>query len=152
MTKTCYKCKTEKPRDAFFKATKKKDGLQSMCKSCQAVNDKLPHRKHSHNKASAKYYKSEKGEAYHADWQFKKKYGISLEQYNSMYTTQDGVCAICNRPESKGVRLSVDHNHNSGEVRELLCHRCNVAIGLVGESQEIISKISQYLLKWNPKT
>ena len=57
-----------------------------------------------------------------------KAFGLTIAQYDEMSTKQDGVCKICGQPETFR-RLSVDHDHVSGNVRGLLCINCNVALG-----------------------
>jgi hypothetical protein len=64
----------------------------------------------------------------------KQAYGISLIEYNEMYEKQNGVCSICNNYPPAGTLLSVDHDHNSGKVRGLLCVQCNTALGLLRDS------------------
>lgn len=83
-----------------------------------------------------------------------KEFGITLEQYVQMSEHQNGVCAICHKPESvkfkgKVKALSVDHNHTTGKVRQLLCHRCNTAIGQVGEDESILLSMVDYLRRHN---
>lgn len=57
-------------------------------------------------------------------------YGITPAEYRALYTAQGGVCAICQRATGKTRRLAVDHNHQTGEVRGLLCKTCNwIVIG-----------------------
>lgn len=74
----------------------------------------------------------------------RKRYGISIEDYKRMHEHQDGLCAICKGlPQKKG--LSVDHNHQSGKVRALLCSRCNTALGLVDENKTILKTMIQYI-------
>lgn len=80
------------------------------------------------------------------------KFGITLEEYQTMWDAQGGVCAICGRPEtildhrSKKIRwLAVDHNHETGEVRGLLCSNCNKAVGLLHEDIEVIKNVVKYL-------
>lgn len=73
-----------------------------------------------------------------------KKKGITVDDYERMFADQHGVCAICEQPELTR-RLSVDHNHESGAVRGLLCHRCNVAIGLFKENVEVMVNAIGYL-------
>ena len=83
-----------------------------------------------------------------------RKYGITIEQYNEMHDRQQGLCAICKQPESKvdkgtKYKLAVDHNHTTGQVRELLCMYCNNVLGLVEKRKIPIQEIEKYLLKHN---
>lgn len=85
----------------------------------------------------------------------KYRFGINLTEYNKMHAKQRGKCAICRKPEtskhySGTVRcLSVDHNHTTGEVRQLLCNRCNKVIGHCNESIVLLRKMIKYLVKHN---
>ncbi|NBU34381.1 hypothetical protein EBS40_07195 [bacterium] len=67
----------------------------------------------------------EKGRAKHLE----RTYGITLEQYDELLESQGGVCAICREMCVSGRRLCVDHDHDTGKVRGLLCGRCNFGIG-----------------------
>lgn len=58
------------------------------------------------------------------DLYYQRKYGITLDQYEAMFEAQGGVCAMCGRPPGKR-QLDVDHSHQTGEVRGLLCPYCN---------------------------
>lgn len=84
-----------------------------------------------------------------AEWDLQRSFGISLSQYNLMYIKQDGLCAICGKPElgGRGVirKLAVDHDHHTGKNRALLCHRCNTAIGLFFEDEDIMASAISYL-------
>jgi len=74
-----------------------------------------------------------------------KKYGITVAEYRSMVEQQAGLCALCGQPP-KGRRLAIDHNHETGKVRGLLCHLCNR--GLIGriESMKIdMTVLAEYL-------
>lgn len=75
----------------------------------------------------------------------KSKYGITLEQYNEMLNSQGGVCAVCHNPPSESKRLAVDHNHKTGEVRALLCSKCNCALGQLNEDPELIQALLVYI-------
>jgi hypothetical protein len=58
------------------------------------------------------------------------KYGITIDEYNKMLKKQNNVCLICKRPETEhNKNLAVDHNHNTGKVRGLLCCKCNKGLG-----------------------
>ena len=59
----------------------------------------------------------------------KKRYKLTLDQYNEMYRKQESKCGICGIHESKITKkLNIDHNHKTGKARELLCQKCNVAL------------------------
>ena len=88
---------------------------------------------------------------YHRDWKLKKTYGISIEDYENMLADQDGRCAICSLEEKHapyGV-LSVDHCHDSGDVRSLLCNPCNAGLGLFKENQDFLANAITYLKRHN---
>ena len=76
------------------------------------------------------------------------KYSMTLEQYDHMFEKQNGLCLICNKPQT-GKRLAVDHNHKTGAVRGLLCQNCNMALGNVKENITILSKLIIYLKEHN---
>ena len=83
----------------------------------------------------------------------KLRYKISLEDYEDMYHTQEGCCAICGKHNKdnfigkRQVSLAVDHCHNSNKIRELLCSNCNLVIGNALESIEVLEKAIEYLKK-----
>ena len=88
----------------------------------------------------------------------KYNHGITLKQYQKLWDAQRGLCAICGGPETiidartKQLRwLSVDHNHETGKVRALLCANCNTTLGLVMENPEILQKAIDYLGKYADK-
>ena len=77
-------------------------------------------------------------------------YGLSAREYNQRFKTQKGCCAICERHQSEFNRaLGVDHNHEAGQIRGLLCTTCNAALGFFQESPAILIKAIQYLKKHN---
>ena len=69
-------------------------------------------------------------------------YGMTLADYERMLKRQGSVCAICKRA---GVPLCVDHCHTTGEIRGLLCHRCNLALGCSCDDPEILLAAAAYL-------
>ena len=75
-----------------------------------------------------------------------KRYGITQEEYNKILDRQDGKCAICRIQFGSTKRsFAVDHNHETNEVRGILCHRCNQAIGLLREDPAIIARAISYV-------
>ncbi|MCA1569298.1 MAG: endonuclease VII domain-containing protein [Chloroflexi bacterium] len=81
------------------------------------------------------------------DQRLRRQFGISLEDYDERYRQQMGRCAVCSteRPVRGRGRLRVDHDHVTGAVRGLLCHRCNIGIGQFQESAVLLKRAVQYL-------
>jgi hypothetical protein len=80
----------------------------------------------------------------------KSDYGLTVEQHQRLYDGQNGVCAICGQPETRVIggkiaALTVDHNHHTGQVRGLLCSRCNLGLGMFCENIEFLKKAVAYL-------
>lgn len=103
--------------------------------------------------------------AYMRDWQrqmraanpnygkgafLKRTYGVTLDWYNEQHAKQIGVCAICAKPETtvihgRQVSLAVDHCHDTGKVRGLLCVSCNQGIGMLKHDRDLLQKAIAYL-------
>lgn len=66
-----------------------------------------------------------------------------------MFLQQSGLCGICGLPKTntRKISLSVDHDHNTGKVRALLCHKCNRGIGMFGDNLNLLEKAVLYLRK-----
>lgn len=86
--------------------------------------------------------------------QIKHQYGMSLQEYENLHLKQNGVCAICNKPESilspdgsTPRNLAVDHCHTTGKVRGLLCQSCNTALGKFNDSISLLNKAALYIEK-----
>jgi hypothetical protein len=75
----------------------------------------------------------------------KRKYGLTLEQYDAMLAAQGGVCAICHEARPVERTLHVDHDHTTGAIRGLLCFTCNNALGDFRESRELFEAAAAYL-------
>jgi len=79
-------------------------------------------------------------------------YGITPAEYDAMFEAQDGVCAICLKPETMSIAgvkrsLCVDHDHRTGQVRGLLCAQCNFAIGKLDDDPNVILAAAIYLTR-----
>lgn len=82
------------------------------------------------------------------EWYLKEQYGLTLDQHNDMIKTQAGLCAICGKKK----KLNIDHNHKTGQVRELLCRNCNYKVlGLIEKDMNLVMKAIAYLKKWSKK-
>ncbi len=88
--------------------------------------------------------------AYGKEYKWKRKFGLTPEDYNKMLLKQNGVCAICGNKETikrngKIQDLAVDHCHETGENRGLLCQSCNLGIGKLKHDLFILEKAMEYL-------
>ncbi len=85
----------------------------------------------------------------HKDGKLQRSFGISLESYENLLTKQEGKCAICgaekNVYKGKEHDLFVDHCHINGNVRGLICHRCNYVLGMVKDDPELLEKMGKYI-------
>lgn len=91
------------------------------------------------------YYKNNKERI--KDTKLLLSYNITTQEFRSMELDQNGVCKICERKCVSGRELSVDHDHESGDVRGLLCVNCNRAIGNLQDDPELLIKAAKYLKK-----
>lgn len=84
---------------------------------------------------------------------WRRRYGISREDYERLLKEQDGVCAICSTDTvGRGHEyFHVDHNHETGEVRGLLCDKCNRGLGYFNDNALTLAKASSYLRDCNYK-
>lgn len=75
-----------------------------------------------------------------------RNYHITIEKYDEMFDSQDGNCGICRKNQKElRRRLSVDHNHESGRIRGLLCDNCNPGLGYYRDSIFLLEKAIEYL-------
>lgn len=83
------------------------------------------------------------------EYDLQRKYGLSLEQYNILLASQEFSCAICKTKifKGKGKKLHVDHCHNTGKIRALLCNPCNVGLGAFTDSVSTLLSAADYLQK-----
>lgn len=78
-----------------------------------------------------------------SSWQRKNKYGLTTQEYNNLNEQQEYKCAICEKKISKG--LYVDHCHDTGVVRGLLCHSCNIGLGHFKDRPELLRNAIKYI-------
>lgn len=133
--KRCCACGETKPATAFNRRHDR--GLhkvQSKCRDCSnAYNREWT--------KSESFKAGQKARRYRLKW----RYGATLEQYDTLLQAQGGSCAVCKGLSSKGSKLAVDHCHSTGAVRGLLCDNCNRAIGLLGDSADVLRRAADYL-------
>jgi hypothetical protein len=78
------------------------------------------------------------------------KYGITKEQHEQMFISQNNKCAICDKQFMNKSDACVDHNHISGLVRNLLCRNCNFILGYAHDNVGVLLKSAEYINKWTP--
>lgn len=88
--------------------------------------------------------KKERSRGAHAK-AIEKRYGITADDYERLYQLQGGRCAICRMATGRTRRLSVDHDHRTGEVRGLLCRPCNNILGYYRDDPEAFERGAVYL-------
>lgn len=145
--KQCRLCSQTKPLSEFYLKSDK-SGPRSQCKTCWLEK-------------SRSYYKSNRDKAYATKrrWSannpekvklllraghLKHKFGITLEEYDRVLQSQGGVCKIC-RQVSVDRSLDIDHNHNTGQVRGLLCGPCNRGLSSFKDSTLYLQSATEYL-------
>lgn len=140
--KKCTVCGEEKPFDMFHKMSTSKDGKGYRCKACDY---KARKKWTEDNPERSSYSARNRTLKYH--------YGIDIPTYEDMFFSQNGACAICGCTENnttgkrKNWNFAVDHNHNTGKVRGLLCNTCNRGLGMLGDTIERLEKALAYLKK-----
>lgn len=97
-------------------------------------------------------YATEEGRRDRRERNLRDNYGLTVAQYDEMVESQSGVCAICSGPPTQRAheheqRFSVDHDHATGKVRALLCHKCNVGLGSFGDDVGRLLAAIAYLEK-----
>ena len=148
--KICNTCKINKSFSEFQKDKSRKTGTLSRCKTCVAAVYKKRHSdpKISGNKKKKQkeYYLLSKTKITQREFRLRKVYKISSEIYDSLLLFQNECCAICGCSQLKnGRRLSIDHCHKTGIIRGLLCIKCNVGLGSLGDSTYLLKKAIKYL-------
>lgn len=136
---------------------------QYICTICQETRDRSgAYTSIPNNYTCSECIKSHSSQRYarpevqqrHKFLSIKKLYGLSQEDYERMEREQDGKCAICHEPpngkHAKTDGLFVDHNHETQEVRQLLCHQCNHLVGNSRERIDLLLSAIDYLLRHSP--
>lgn len=155
----CTKCKIEKPLDDFALRSGREDkgfgrrGRCSSCKACQEAYRRLPH---NVVKAAAKTRAFTARLREHDPERLRRRerqnnllrlYGIRIADYEAMEAAQAGLCAICQRPPTKGrgMKFHVDHCHATGKIRSLLCDGCNKGLGCFDDDPARLLAAIEYL-------
>ena len=146
----CTGCKKPKSESEFYNYAH-----DHKCIKCMSDDRKAKYAKDPEGHAAKKREYTKRNPDAVRDTKLRQTYGIGLDDYNHMFTEQDGKCAVCKRPETavwrgKTIRLAVDHKDmpdGSKHVRGLLCMKCNRAQGLLEESIDSTLALAEYIKK-----
>lgn len=134
MERQCYVCKETKAIREFSSDRWEGSGRKYKCKSCASSYMREWRRKMPlQNRRQMEWTQN-----------LKSKYGLSPDDYDLILAAQGGRCSICRKPPREQ-RLHVDHDHETGEIRGLLCSCCNTAIGQLQDDPDIAQAAADYL-------
>ncbi len=137
--KRCTKCGEHKPRSEFYPHSVAKNGVSAWCKVCT-------------NRVSSEKQKADKDavKVRNRKNKLKRTFGLDIEMYELMLSMQNYRCAVCGTdfPGGRG-RFVVDHCHDTNRIRGLLCNLCNVGIGALRDSPDLLVKATKYLEKFD---
>jgi hypothetical protein len=151
VTKTCRTCEVDKPLDAFHRNKNGSMGRLNHCIDCrrEKKNQWGPANRDKANESARRYREANRERVEQAQRKSKlmHQYGLTVEEYDEMLAAQGGVCAICKSddPGHGKKNFCVDHNHDTGKVRGLLCKDCNTGLGMFGDSITALMQAANYL-------
>lgn len=156
----CSKCLQALPASSFYSNKATKTGLTVYCKICSLSEQQKYYptkrlnerKKYAVNPAKSllknKKWRKDNPEKLALLFRARnlKKYKLSLADYESICVKQGHVCSICKKPElTKKKFLAVDHDHNTGKIRGLLCLKCNTGLGHFKDSADLLVLAAEYL-------
>ncbi|MEA3057042.1 MAG: hypothetical protein QOD30_2474 [Actinomycetota bacterium] len=152
----------------FYRAAGTRDGHRGECKVCNSAAKKAWYEANRDAvTAKVKRWQQENADWHNAqqrvrrqdpvrkrkerDGHLRRKYGITVDQYEEMLARQGAVCGICLREPNPNISLHVDHDHGPGRIRGLTCFRCNQAMGAFGEDPALLRAAAAYLDEHDPE-
>jgi hypothetical protein len=138
----CGSCKVRKSPEDFSKSSYTASGYYASCKICKrkSANAWLDRNREKSNARHRKHHRKN---------HLKQNYNLTIDDFNRLVQNQKGACAICLNKfaENKSGKPHVDHDHNTGIVRGILCGYCNSALGMFRDNEEVLRNAINYLLK-----
>jgi hypothetical protein len=165
--KRCKVCGEDKPLDDFYRANGMRDGRRNDCKACNnaakrartAANPEANRERvkrwrvenpDRYREAQRRNKRSVSGRRRERDGHLRRKFGITIEQYEEMLEAQGGRCAICGREPHPTISLHVDHDHVRGHLRGLICFDCNAGLGKFRDRRRLLAAAMAYLDAHDP--
>lgn len=142
----CHGCRSYKPLDMFLKLNARTGNPTGHCEDCHQADLERRRERYRSDPTDRRRFRKN---------QLAKDFGITPEDFDTMLFIQGCVCAICGnseKPNANGAKygdsqLAVDHDHNTGIVRGLLCSNCNTGIGLLGDDADRLLAAVAYLIQ-----
>ncbi len=129
--RVCFQCKKEKTISEFYRSNTRY--YQRECKQCNTIR-------------KGKWHKTENGKRSSANTKLKRRFGITIEQYEQLLQNYCKKCSICGSTTSDhGHRLAIDHDHRTGEIRGILCKSCNLGIAHFRDDPYLLEGAILYL-------
>ncbi len=148
--KACSQCQKSQPLTEYWSNRRSVDKKQYACKTCLSTKGKIRADKNRPElrEYSKNYEKTRRARP--ADWRVKRNhyrartvYGLSRPELLTMLMKQDNSCKICTRNIVD--KYTIDHCHNTGKVRGLLCRHCNLLLGNAQDSTAVLMNAVEYL-------
>jgi hypothetical protein len=166
--KRCVKCGVDQPLELFYRAKGTRDGYRGDCKACFRARAKARYPEvREANIARARKWREDNLERFQENQRrmrntpegklrqraghLKRKFGMTIEQYDEMLKAQGGGCFICGRPPREDSSLHVDHDHSTGKVRGILCFCCNNALADFQDDPSVLRKAASYVTTNSPE-
>ena len=121
--------------------------INAICSICGAtfMKNSARHVMCSKSCQDKSYSSGAKGKANKRKYDAQRRYGLSYSDYDAMLEKQNGRCAICGNPPGERA-LHIDHDHLTGEIREMLCNECNLGIGKFKDNPVLLLRAADYVL------
>lgn len=150
ISKICTHCKCDLPVTSFGIAKAYRDGRRSQCNKCRTILGRGRWKTERHRERRAARRVDNLVEERRKDRERKRKqnYGLSAEDIDLLLAQQGGGCALCKttKPGGRYDVFCVDHCHETGRVRGMLCHSCNVALGALGDNEAGLAAALAYVI------
>lgn len=144
-TKRCTKCKKELDLQQFH-VDKSVGKPKSHCKSCVRESQRRAWPNHRRDPTTNSLYACRSN--------LKRKYGMTIREYEEILCRQNQRCAICGRNENgraykhgQPKRFCLDHNHTTGKIRGLLCSTCNRVVGIIETRSDLLERAKNYIVE-----
>jgi hypothetical protein len=149
LARHCNGCNQDKPVSEFYANPARRSGYEHFCKLCWNART-TAYKKANRQRMNAARRESRKrqtlrGSKWALEDMLRARYGITVADLDALTAKQEGLCALCGEPPKFGKRLHIDHSHETGRVRGLLCLQCNAGLGQLRDDPALLRRAIAYL-------